>query len=111
MELVEDLVSRADELFSLGETENEIEKLVSKFRDGIVNLLKALLAYHQQDVDESFSQLVKACLNVEPDLVEIEMELQMFAPGIELAGVDKEELIDSANEICDWVIDVLDQTE
>lgn len=109
MEYVEALVNRGDELFEAAEAaiEHSRDESAVKFREGVAQLLKAFLYLHDQEVDGSMEQLFASCKQLEPSLEEIEEEVELLLDDPE--SVDAEDLIDAANEIWDYMIDLISQ--
>jgi len=109
LEYVESLVVRGDELFEAAEAEIEHSRAESaaKFREGVAQLLKAFLHLHEEDADDGLEQLFAACKRLEPSLEAIEDEVKLLLDAPE--SVDSEDLIDAANEIWDYVIDLISE--
>ncbi|MGE5582366.1 MAG: hypothetical protein ACM3X9_07490 [Bacillota bacterium] len=105
---VEDLLEEADQLYD--EAEQVIVKEPSvglkKFQDGVSNLLSAFLLVNDEKAEGDLRRLFKRCLGIEPEFAAIEDELDyIFMPH--LAEADSEIICDAANEIWDFVIDLL----
>lgn len=109
MEYVEELVERGNELFEAAEAEIEHSRAGSavKFREGVAQLLKAFLYLHDQNAGGSLEQLFAHCKQIDPSLEAVEEEVELLLDDPE--SVDGEDLIDAANEIWDYVIDLISE--
>lgn len=111
MEWVETLVQRANQLFDDAERlggESGVESGV-KFREGISQLLKAFLYLHDANAAGDYLELFEACRRIEPDFERIESEIRLVGAADPLEYGSEDDLADAANEIWDFLIDLISE--
>ena len=74
------------------------------FLEGISNLLRGFLAASETETDGGLSELFFRCKQVEPEFETVEAEVDLL---LDAETEDVEKITDSANEIWDFVIDLV----
>lgn len=108
MKKVEDLIEKANELFEQAEMvgENSLENAHNLFLRGITYLLQAFLTSNAVESLGSLNELFNECKLVKPEFEAIEEQLASLV-DTDLATTNLEAIIDSANEIWDFIIDLV----
>lgn len=111
VEWVESLVQRANQLFDeaekLGET--SAAECGRKFREGINQLLRAFLYLHDANAAGDCLELFEACRRLDPEFDTIEPEIRLVATEGFVMAADADELADAANEVWDFIIDLISE--
>jgi len=109
MHPVEELVRKADKLFEAAEDRlgDSLAESAGLFREGVVRLFEAFLLANDSPAIGESADLYRRCREIDPDFAAIAAEAQYLnAPVTEL---NEEDLADAANEIWDFVIDLISE--
>lgn len=106
-EYLNGLVESADGYFAAAEDKNDNEAMTAKFVSGIGELLKALLYLHDEGTQSDIKKTFDFCLTLEPDLECVVEEFSLLTE--DTTGVEREIIVDSANEIWDCIVDLLSE--
>jgi hypothetical protein len=108
MNEVEKLIKQADELFEQAEmkVEGTPEQGRRLFLEGISSLLRGFSVANEIETEGGLAELFARCQQLEPEFKTIagEFDILLNAGG---SGVDAEVVTDAANEIWDFVIDLV----
>lgn len=106
MDEVAKLIERADVLFEKAEmmVEEAPEQGRQLFLEGIAALLRGFLAASGIETDGGLNELFVRCKQVEPEFETVEAEVDLL---LDAETEDVEKITDSANEIWDFVIDLV----
>lgn len=108
MDEIDQLIELTDSLFAEGEAKSEADFAASlaAFRQGISSLFSAFLMDNEVAVPKQVTlrELFTNCSALEPEFEAIEAEVDWIEYP---ESDDSEELVDMANEIWDFVIDLL----
>ena len=108
MKKVQNFVEEANSLFEQAETviESSLETGYDLFLRGIALLLRAFLAANAIDSTGTLRELFDECKQLEEEFEDIEDEFDALI-NADLSFNDAEDISDSANEIWDFVIDLV----
>lgn len=111
MEAIEELVQQADNLFSRAEAcvENAPAESIGLFKQGIGKLFQAYLTLNEEDANGDFGQMAEACQRIDPSFEAVDNELKLFMGNP--AEISADDLVDAANEVWDFIIDLLVEEE
>ncbi len=109
---LEMLIDEADQL--LAQAEKEVTKSLSRscqlVNQGVGKLLQAYLILNEKRPPVGLREQIELCLDLEPDFVSIEAELEYLSTANPEA-INAEDLIDTANEVWDFLTDLLNQDQ
>lgn len=106
---IEVLIDEADQLLAQAEkeTEKDLSHGLKLIRQGIGKLLQAYLTANDKIPATGLRDQFDACLQLEPDFVSIEDEVEYLLTVVP-EEVEPEEVVDTANEVWDFIIDLLE---
>ncbi|HYH02732.1 MAG TPA: hypothetical protein VEC37_06490 [Bacillota bacterium] len=112
MKKVQNLVEEANGLFEQAEVavESSLENGHDLFLRGITLLFRGFLAANGIDSNGTISESFAECKQLEEEFEDIEEELDALI-NADLSFNDAEDISDSANEIWDFVIDLVTDDE
>jgi hypothetical protein len=110
MDEVAKLIEQADVLFEKAEmmVEETPEEGRQLFLEGISLLLRGFLTAGAMETDGGLNELLARCKQAEPEFETVETEFELLQNA---AADDGERITDAANEIWDFVIDLVTVAE
>lgn len=108
LEEIEKWVAQADQFFEAAEAKSSLnlDSAQDLFAQGVNCLLKAFLMFNNQVAEGELATLFAQCFKINSEFEAVRDELELLAtlnPGY----TDNELVIDAANEIWDFVIELL----
>lgn len=112
MKKVQELVEEANGLFEQAEAvvESSVETGHELFLRGIAYLLRAFLVANGVEGSGTVNELFRECKHLEAEFENIEEELESLI-NADFSFNDAEDINDSANEVWDFVIDLVTDDE
>ena len=106
---IEVLIDEADQLLAQAEREKgrDLPKSLRIIHQGLGKLLQAFLVANDRRSPSGLKEQFELCMEIEPEFVSVEDEMD-FLLSVVPEEVESEDVIDTANEVWDFMIDLLE---
>ncbi|TCL56039.1 hypothetical protein EDC14_105220 [Hydrogenispora ethanolica] len=109
---IEVLIDEADQCLAQAEKESgkDLARSLQLLQQGVGKLLQAYLIANEKRSPTRLREQFELCQQIEPDFASIEEELE-YLLSVNPKEAEAEDVIDTANEIWDFVTDLLENSE